>query len=295
VDTPQPPPMPPMPPMPPYPYGASGYGYGYQMPTGPRFGIGDVLGKTFKVWGKNLIPFALITAIVLLPHLLWGIHYADSLQGIAEGAKSPEDAKWAAILQGLPGAGLLNMLTILLVSALTYGVVMDLQGERAGLLAALGRGFARFFPTLGVGVLVIICTFGGLFLLIVPGVMLWCALYVAIPASVIEKPGLFGALSRSMTLTRGHRAEIFALGFIMVIANGVINKVIEVATVPEMHKDSGVDPEKIYAQFHTFIYADYIHNILAVSLNAAMVSVAYYLLRAEKEGTSAQELAKVFG
>jgi hypothetical protein len=43
------------------------------------------------------------------------------------------------------------------------------------------------------------------------------------------------------------------------------------------------------------VYIGLVHLLIAGSLGAVMASVAYYFLRAEKEGTSADELAAVFG
>ena len=31
------------------------------------FGVGAVMGKGFRIWTKNLIPFLLITSVVYLP------------------------------------------------------------------------------------------------------------------------------------------------------------------------------------------------------------------------------------
>ena len=56
---------------------------------------------------------------------------------------------------------------------------------------------------------------GGFFLLITPGVIVFCMLYVATQAAVLERPGVRGALRRSRELTRGHRFEMFGLVFIL--------------------------------------------------------------------------------
>ena len=51
------------------------------------------------------------------------------------------------------GALLTVVLNILVSSALTYGVVMELQGRRASIGACISTGLVRFFPTLGVAIL----------------------------------------------------------------------------------------------------------------------------------------------
>ena len=42
---------------------------------------------------------------------------------------------------------------ILVVQTFAYGVVMELKGQHAGMGATLSKGFSRFFPVLGVAIL----------------------------------------------------------------------------------------------------------------------------------------------
>ena len=107
------------------------------------------------------------------------------------------------------------LLNILVSAALTYGVVMELQGKRASIGACVSTGLVRFFPALGVGLLTILAVVGGCLLLVIPGIMVACALYIAMPISVIEKPGVMGALRRSRELTTGYKAQIFGLMFLL--------------------------------------------------------------------------------
>jgi hypothetical protein len=43
-----------------------------------RFSVGAVLGTGFKIWFKNLPAFLLITIVVYIPMIVWGISVAPS-------------------------------------------------------------------------------------------------------------------------------------------------------------------------------------------------------------------------
>jgi hypothetical protein len=248
------------------------------------FGIGNVLGTGFRVWLKNVIPFLLITAVVYAPLMLWmvslvhGDMTAERLQHIA----------WQLIVVTV----LASLVNILVSSALTYGVVMELRGQRATLGACIATGLSRLFPALGVGILSALCILGGTLLLFIPGIIVFCMLYVAVPASVLERPGVVGALRRSRELTRGHKMEIFGLVFLLWLLGFGVTKISQLIVLPNMGDPNHI--EETLRGMATNVYVSLLEQMVIGSISAVMAAVAYYLLRAEKEGTSATELAAIF-
>lgn len=245
------------------------------------FGVGNVLATGFRVWFRNIVPFLLITGLFYAVPWIWA--------GIAaHGDPTPENLKHATFAFGL--AAILTIpLNVLVSAALTYGVVMELHGQRASIGACITTGLVRFFPALGVGVLALLCAMGGFFLLIIPGIIVTCMLYVATQASVLEHPGLLGALRRSRELTQGHKVEIFGLQFLLGLISIGSSLIVNLVTAST--------PHTIEEAFHGLSRSMYIslgHGMVVGSLAAVMASVAYYLLRAEKEGTSTAELAAIF-
>jgi hypothetical protein len=237
-----------------------------------RFGIGKVLGTGFRVWGTNLVPFVVITALVFSPLIIWSILITTGeprLESFEQFARFAPALAW--------------LLQLLASAALTYGVVMELQGQRASMGSCIAVGLARFFPVLGVGLLTLLCVLGGLIALIIPGIIILCMLYVATPASVIERPGVMGALKRSRSLTENHRLEIFGLLFILGLLQNGSEKIVENAI--QIHS---------MADLRHFMYTVMALMVIIGSIGSVMNAVAYYYLRQEKEGTSAAELAKVF-
>lgn len=254
------------------------------------FGVGSVLGTGIRVWIRNLIPFLLITALCdALPWLWIGIsfHRMSSPEEFARAGASGLALAWVL-------GALLNMVA---GSAMTYGVVKDLQGARASIWRCISTGFTRLLPSLGVAFLMSLCIMAGTLALIVPGVILFCALYVAMPVCVLERRGVFGSLGRSFELTRGHRLQIFGLclllGLIMFAFVLLFGMIVGVGAASiTSATDGGAVPSSGF--FLLGICMNFVMQMIAGSLIAVMTSVAYYHLRAEKDGTSAAELAAIF-
>lgn len=245
------------------------------------FGVGNVLATGFRIWFRNLIPFLLITALLYAPPWIWvailthGEPTAANLQAASRGVV-------VALALGLP-------LGTLVAATLTYGVVMELHGQRASIGACITIGLARFVPALGVVLLTWLCVMVGVLALVIGSAVVFCMLYVAMPASVLERPGLVGALRRSRELTQGHKWEIFGLLFVLALINFATSFVLRGFTV-----STATTVQAALDNLSRTLYVDFAHGVIVGSLGAVMSSVTYVLLRAEKEGTSAAELAKIF-
>jgi hypothetical protein len=239
-----------------------------------QFGVGSVLSTAFRVYFRNIIAFTLITALLYIPVILFTTWF------LSRSADSFDMASLAKFGLGMAG---LNMVLNSFVSAtLTYGVVKELQGQRASIGQCIVVGFKRMLPVFGVAIVSALALIGGFILLVIPGFIVMCMLYVATPASVIEAPGVFGALRRSRDLTAGHKGSIFGLVFLLGLIGWGVNKIHEVAMPVTL------------ANFKSYMYINTGIQIVLAALGACVAAVAYYALRAEKEGTSANELAAVF-
>ena len=238
-----------------------------------QFGVGSVLGMGFRVYARNIIAFTLITAVLYIPLIGYTTWFINS-----------DTASVDSLLKfGLIVLALQLVLDSFVTATLTYGVVKELQGQRASIGSCIVVGFKRMLPALGVGLLTGLAIIGGLILLIVPGIIAACMLYVATPSSVIEQPGVFGALRRSRELTLGHKGGVFGIRFMLWLIGWGIGKIEEAAFTPHT-----------FADMKTSMYINLGIQVILGTLAAVVAAVAYYALRAEKEGTSANELAAVF-
>jgi hypothetical protein len=189
----------------------------------------------------------------------------------------------------------------MLQGAVIHATVSDLSGRRVSFGECLGTGFRFILPLVGIGLIVGIGSVIGLFFFIVPGVLLWLAWSVAAPAEVMERVGVFGALGRSLELTRNHRGAIFALAvvyiFILWIVEAVLAAVLGVGfatsgaaeSLASGHTTQGFQ-NLMLVQFATSL----ILTTLLASLSSAGVASIYFELRQTKEGVGVEQLAAVF-
>jgi hypothetical protein len=252
-----------------------------------HFSVGTILGKGFGLFFKNAPAFLLIALIVYLPLLAYGI-LADPFSG----NRSVEDLQRSLLLYLaiFTGGGLL--LQNLTIAAVTYGVVEQLNGRHASIGKCLAVGARRMLPTLAVTIVVALCIVAGVLALVVGALVVYCVLYVAVPASVIEQNGVGRALSRSAFLTKGHRWGIFGLVLVLGIFGGIAAFALEsifieklsVGIVEIIHPDHW----KRYVVLQTSI------QMVFGAIGATMVATSYVAFRNEKDGVQVGELAKVF-
>jgi hypothetical protein len=234
------------------------------------FAIGRALGRAIQIWFRNLVPFLLLSLVVYSPLVvLTYLHISDKVVSMTEGAF----ASWLTF-----GAALLGFV---LSATLVYGVVMQLRGQPAPLGQCISIGLKRLLPVIGVSMLSAIVIGVGFVLLVVPGIIFYCMLYVAVPASVVERPGLLGALRRSRELTRDYRLPIFGLLILVGVTGALLTLLLEKGVHPS------VGP-------NTYLWLSLAQQVIVGSFSAVLVGVVYHDLRVAKEGASTEDLARIF-
>lgn len=238
-------------------------------PTAPAFSAGAVIGKSFSVWFGSFVPFSIVTLAVYSPVLVFA--------AITPAEQGPGWQLGSAVLSFLA--------QLVVIGALTYGVLESLRGGRPPVGALFGTGFRKmgwvFATSFRVGLWMLL----GFVLLVVPAFMWYSALFVAVPA-VVAEPNLDSsadALARSRALTKGSRWGIFAVvlvafavGFASTAIAGVLGAL------------AGALPHPIPVLLATVLTA------LASSFSACAAAVAYHDLRVAKEGVATADLVKVF-
>jgi hypothetical protein len=231
--------------------------------------VGHVIGSTFSIWIRNLIPFFLMAVLVNIPLIVFLWLFFDT-------RPSEETAdlvvSFAVLFQAF-------VLTFILTGAVTYGAVQQLRGNPAGIGQCLSVGVSRIIPVLGVSLIVGIATIAGLILLVIPGLILMCVWYVAVPATVLERKGPFGAMGRSHELTSGHKPTIFGIAFIM----GILLMLMQ---MPFGFLEIG-------DELTTLLVQQVIH-LFFIPLPSILQAVVYHDLRVGKEGADISDLASVF-
>jgi len=257
--------------------------------------VGQALGKSFAIWFKNLPAFLLLSTVAYSPNIIY-------TAVVTSGSLSLADlGEWSVYSIVSTLVGFLLLLTA--CAAILYGVIQQLRGHRAGIGESLGVGLKRLLPALGVGILCFLAVCGWIFVgsffaALIPlvgflfgiagfvaSLISICKLFVAVPASVIERPGIVGALRRSKELTHGYRGRIFLILLLLVaifVAMAILGFTMNTG---DEWTEAGI---KLFMWIQTAL------SIVWTSLTATVMGVVYHDLRAIKDGVGAEELARVF-
>jgi len=201
---------------------------------------------------------------------------------------------------GLVAFGIVMVVIGIVISAITQGAlvratVAHSRGRESSFAESASAGLGVVIPlfltsllsALGIGLAMI--------LLIVPGIMLYCAWVVATPAVVEERLWPFEALGRSSELTRGARWKVFAILLILMICYWVLSGVVGALSVQSSGGLRGLAAMNATGQLPiAFLVVTGIVQTVVACVWGVCVSSLYIELRDWKDGPQADALAEVF-
>lgn len=257
--------------------------------AGPRFTVGGALSRTLRIWWSHVWVFTGMSLVVYAPVVVASAFFFAWATGIAGGRPPPQAADVAKGFAGLLAAAAVTMvLSVVQIGAVTYATVQHLHGERARIGRMLAVGLRRGLPVVGVGFVVSIVSGAGMLLLVVPGLMFMVAACVAVPAAVVERRGVGGALERSFVLTRGSRWPLFATGAVVMVVLWILSMFTQLALTV-----AAVTLPRAQAVAVPLVGSQ-LGNALFSVIPGIAIAVCYHDLRLAKEGVDTAELAKVF-
>jgi len=173
--------------------------------------VKDHFGVLFSIMLIVLVPFSLITGFLQLA-------IAPPLP------ENPTTADFEQVQQAYVTYwplftlfGLINGLFILPLTnaSVIYAVAKLYLGKPISAIGAISQGMKRIIPLIGTSILMYLAVFGGLILLIIPGILfaLWFGLSQHVV--VIEEESGTKALGRSKKLVRPHLGTFLMLGIVM--------------------------------------------------------------------------------
>ena len=251
-----------------------------------RFGVGSVVHRAFGVLRRNIVPFGLVALVFSIPGVVLTLVFGEMESAGGRESSVPD---------------LVNMLFFLLLNAaLVYGTFEDLGGQRATIGEIFSRGMASIASVLGlaaiewIGAIVVILALAfllpgavALVLIAVFSALVFTLLWLAIPVAVVERPGVFASLRRSVELSKGERWRIFAILVVWVlILVGIALFVVAIGA----GLMSIVGPAGVLL----LVIPVWLVSMLMSMLFAVLSAVAYYDLRVFKEGVDVDQLAAVF-
>lgn len=262
-----------------------------------KFTFSNVLNGGFSSLGKGFVPLLLaVLALHLVPVL--GLHAALRF-GLGVPLGTPQAFTGSTAWMAWAWIGVSYLLFAAHMSA-TYEICILTQANKPVKLGEVfGHAVGNILPIVLIYVLCFLGWMIGLALLIVPAFIFGVFYSVVVPVYVSEKPGIFGAFSRSQALTKGHRWAIFWMWVLLVI----ILYIAEMASQGPLiwpaimgGFQAAREGRHYVPQAPSFITTvvvsalGSVFSTLALSLNASF----YSCLRSEKEGLSGERMEKVF-
>lgn len=168
-----------------------------------ELGVISTLLESFEIF-KKMFPTFLLAYLVFLLSL-------GLLSGFAGEGDTQSLSSSVTILI------ILFALSAVLSGTLTAATWSYMNGQQNPIRAGVTRCLEVITSVVGASFLSALFVFGGLILLVVPGIIAAMTLIVVMPVVIIENPGIVDSLKRSYALTDGHRMQIFMLILVLVI------------------------------------------------------------------------------
>lgn len=244
--------------------------------SGERFDVGRVAALTFGVIGRHPLLFVGVALLFSgLPALALASPYII-------GAINPtERSGFAALWALVPPFFTYFILNSLMQALLVVATLQDLSGQRVDLAACFKRALILFVPLVALSLLLALAIGFGLILLIVPGVIAYVTWFVAVPALVEERRGVFAAFGRSARLTKGARGRIFGLVVAFIVVSLLISGASGLITTLSLGSFAGPIIEALT-------------TMLTSLIASTGVAATYVELRTVKEGANVDALAAIF-
>lgn len=195
---------------------------------------------------------------------------------------------------------LFSLMVAIILYAVTQGAlvratVAHSRGRESSFGESITAGLAVILPLIAASVLSALGIAFAMILLIVPGVMLYCAWAVVAPVVVEERVGPIAALSRSADLTRGARWKVFGLLVVMLVGYWIFSAVVTGTVVAALGLRGFATMAATGGTMPLAFYVVTAVTSTIVSCIWGLVLAALYVeLRDWKDGPPSDTLAEVF-
>lgn len=262
-------------------------------------GVGEILDVAITIYRRNARTLLTLVLVVVAPfEILSALIQAsalpedDLITETAPGTIDVDDEFWLG-LAGFGLAGILSFVGATIATGACFKAIADgYLGERAEWRSALGYAARRLHSIVWVTVLGGLLSVLGLVFLIVPGVYLYVAFAVAVPALLTEGVRGRKALGRSRRLVKGRWWGTFGVVLLGTILVGIVEGALVGLTAFVTTLDTA-DPT--LASFLFTTGATVLASLIATPFAAAFITVLYFDLRVRKEAFDLQLLASQIG
>ena len=251
----------------------------------PKFRVFSILGQSFSILFRNIVPFGLISILIMSPTYIY-VYVSDPYT-------VSEDPLFLA-------TSLIEIiLSYFLTAVLVFGVFQSLRGQPVSIYQSLLRGLWVILPVIGVVIIMALIwvamggiAFGAVFALsgagsgiigVLVGILaiyVTCVLWVVVPAAVGEGHVL-SSFGRSIYLTKGNRWRVLGLLILVGIISGIVGQI-------------AISVGEAIGSNSSIILLTWAATAVTSAIGAVVVTVAYYRLCLVKDGVQEDEIAAVF-
>ena len=261
--------------------------------------LGEILDVSIKIVIRNALTLFKAVLVVVVPvqilsTLLTADYTVSSFDFGSTADQTPEQAvdEFNSYIGGLAISTLLQALAVLLASAACFRAIAQAYlGEQPDWRSSLSYGLHRAPALLWLAVLYGLGVVLGTLLFILPGVWLYIAWALAMPALLVEGMRGRSALGRSFGLVKGRWWRTFgiiAFGFIIVsIFSGIIQAIFLVGIV--------IEPDNEALVLLLSGLSGVVGLVIGTPFQSALLTVVYFDLRVRKEGFDLELLAEGIG
>ena len=263
--------------------------------------VGEILDAAIKLYlGNARVLMSSAVAIVVPLQILSGIvmlsAYSDG-RDINTGFGSLGTTLTPAEAHARLGATAINEVASIIGSAFVLAACVKAlsdaylgQSPTAG--GSLRFGLRRLLPLVALELVYVIGQLFGFVALIIPGIWLYGAWAVRVPALVVEGAGPFRSLGRSRRLVKGRWWPVAGVLLVATLMVGLLGSVIAGALAALAIANG--NPSVLFAVTISVLSA-IVSGVLLQPFSAAVVTVLYYDLRIRKEGYDLELLADQLG
>jgi hypothetical protein len=257
----------------------------------PR-GIGEMLDVAVAIYRRHARRLVLVALVVEVPvQLLVTIvllsAQPDSFTVNIAGNASPTFESQSTQLAATFVVLLVSVVSTAFVVAVCTRIVADAYvGLAGGGPAEAARGaVGRIFAVVGLALLTALSQLAGLVFCLVGAAVPLALFAVAMPVLILEGVGIFGALGRSVTLTKAHFFRVLGLVVTAQLLTAILNIGLTLAVAAAM-RNSGNTTAGVISQG----IANTVVAVLTTPFLAAAIVACYFDLRIRNEAFDVQLL-----
>jgi len=274
--------------------------------TGPApqlrpLGIGEILDVSLKIVWRNAGTLIRVVVFVVLPVQIVSALLGASLVSDSTNTFSFRSQNQATIsssdVNAAIGYGVAIVVLALISSTLASGacfraIASAYLGEQTGWRESLRFALRRFPSLLWITFLAGLLSILGAIACLIPGIYLWVAFSVAVPAMMTEGVRGRKALGRSRSLVRNFWWRAFGVAFLGYLLTGILSSVVSGLILGISAFNTSADS---LAGIVLSVIAETLSKVLTTPFLAAFVTVLYFDLRVRKEAFDLQLLAQRIG